>query len=412
LKIAFFHQNFPGQFLHLSKAMLDRGDEVLAFRRKQDKPRPTPVKTIEYATEESNINVLPNWLQETTTSLAIGARVARSALSQKKAGFHPDIVFAHCGWGEALFLKEIWPDAKIVLYCELYYHPNGKNTSFDKEIQKHDLSKASNMRLKNMLLLAQFEAADAFMAPTKWQAEQFPNRIARKMKIVHDGVDTDTIKKNNDAVFELENGNILTKSDKIITLVNRNLEPARGYHKFIRAIPEVLSKHQDAQVVIVGAENNGYGVKAPKGTSWKEFFLKQVRDNMDSQTLSRIHFVGRIDYNKYLSLLNVSTVHTYLTYPFVLSWSLIEAMASECAIVASNTPPVAEVISHGREGMLCDFHNHSDLAAKICHLLDNPSEREILGKKARAAVLAKYDLHSITLPQQMRWLDSLAIKRN
>jgi glycosyltransferase involved in cell wall biosynthesis len=197
----------------------------------------------------------------------------------------------------------------------------------------------------------------------------------------------------------------LTRADEVITFVNRNLEPYRGYHQFMRALPSILAERPRAEVVIVGGSGVSYGGRPPDGRTWQEIFLEEVRDRID---LRRVHFVGQIPYPQFLALLQVSTVHVYLTYPFVLSWSLLEAMSAGCAIVASDTAPVREAIVHGRTGRLVDFFDPARLAAETVALLADPAERARLGRQAREFAVGRYDLQGVCLPRQLAWVGELA----
>lgn len=204
------------------------------------------------------------------------------------------------------------------------------------------------------------------------------------------------------------NGDInLTKSDEIITFVNRNLEPYRGYHVFMRALPEVLKKRPNARVLIVGGDDVSYGARSKDGRKWKDIFIEEVRDKILVEDWKRVHFLGNIPYENFIPLLQISTVHVYLTYPFVLSWSLLEAMSVGCTIVASDTKPLHEAIKHNDTGRLVDFFNAQALAKEICSLLDNPDLREKLGENARAFAIKHYDLEKSCLPKQMAWINSL-----
>lgn len=318
------------------------------------------------------------------------------------------MIIAHPGWGESLFIKEVWPNAKLAIYCEFYYHSNGADVGFDPEFKKEDIGAPCRLRLKNANNILHFDIADAAMSPTYWQASTFPEPFRGKITVVHDGIDTNAIAPNA-AVGLTLNGNLqLTRNDEIITFVNRNLEPYRGYHIFMRALPQILSARPKARVLIVGGDDVSYGAKAPDGTSWKEIFFNEVRPQLSVEQLARIHFLGHIPYNTFIPLLQLSTVHVYLTYPFVLSWSLLEAMSVGCAIVASDTQPLHEAITECETGRLVDFFDVESLSRSIVELLENPQERARLGEAARRFAQENYDLESVCLPKQLAWTKQLA----
>jgi glycosyltransferase involved in cell wall biosynthesis len=250
-----------------------------------------------------------------------------------------------------------------------------------------------------------FDFADAGISPTLWQRDTYPHSFQSRISVIHDGIDTDMAISDPDAYVTINNIIKLNKSNEIITFVNRNLEPYRGYHIFMRSLPALLKERPNAHVIIVGGDKVSYGAAAPAGQSWKSIFLNEVVEHIDK---SRVHFVGNLSYKNFLKVLQVSTVHVYLTYPFVLSWSLLEAMSVGCAIVGSKTAPVEEVIENGVNGMLVDFFDKDSITHQIVKLLDNPKRRQELGQAARNTISARYDLKSICLPSQIAWSTTLA----
>jgi glycosyltransferase involved in cell wall biosynthesis len=249
--------------------------------------------------------------------------------------------------------------------------------------------------------------ADAAISPTHWQASTFPEPFRSKITVVHDGIDTEAVAPNP-AVSLTLNGNIkLIRADEVITFVNRNLEPYRGYHIFMRALPELLKRRPQARVLIVGADDVSYGARPAEGKKWKDIFASEVRPHISDADWARVHFLGHIPYQHFIPLLQLSTVHVYLTYPFVLSWSLLEAMSVGCAIVASDTQPLREAIRHDDTGRLVNFFDVPGLANDVCALLDDPVARQRLGANARAFAQATYDLKTVCLPRQLQWVQGL-----
>jgi glycosyltransferase involved in cell wall biosynthesis len=258
---------------------------------------------------------------------------------------------------------------------------------------------------KNINNLVQAELADGWLSPTRWQADTFPARIRERITVAHDGIDTARLVPNPNAYVTLNGQRKLAVGDEVITFVNRNLEPYRGYHSFMRALPLLQQMRPNARVVIVGADGVSYGSAAPGGASWKSVFLDEVRDRLD---MRRVHFVGMLPYKDFVSLLQVSMVHVYLTYPFVVSWSLLEAMSLGCAVVASDVAPVREFIEHDVNGRLTSFFDAQALAHAVAGLVESPADRARLGAAARASVQAGYDLWQHGLPAQIRWVEALA----
>ncbi|MBM5799061.1 MAG: glycosyltransferase, partial [Cyanobacteria bacterium K_Offshore_0m_m2_072] len=248
---------------------------------------------------------------------------------------------------------------------------------------------------------------DAGISPTHWQASTFPEPFRSRITVVHDGIDTQSVAPSP-AVSLTLNGNLtLTKQDEVITFVNRNLEPYRGYHVFMRALPEILKRRPNARVLIVGGDDVSYGARPEDGQKWKDIFAVEVRPQIADADWARVHFLGNIPYQYFIPLLQLSTVHVYLTYPFVLSWSLLEAMSVGCAIVASDTQPLHEAIRHDETGRLVDFFDGAVLANEVCALLDDPAARQRLGQNARQFAQANYDLQTVCLPRQLAWVEGL-----
>ena len=310
-----------------------------------------------------------------------------------------------------MFLKDVWPDAKMGIYCELYHLDSGESVNFDPEFETKDLrSNALRLRLRNLNNTLHFEAADAGISPTEFQASTFPEPFRSDISVIHDGIDTELVKPNPDAVLKISDDLSLTRDDEVITFINRNLEPYRGYHAFMRALPKLLKARPNAQVVLLGGDEVSYGSKPPAGKTWKQIYIDEVRDQISDEDWARVHYLGRVPYDTFLAMMQVSRLHIYLTYPFVLSWSLLEAMSAEAAILASDTAPVLEAIRDDETGMLTDFFDGDALVEKANALLEDPDKRARLGKAAREFVLKTYDLKAHCLPTQLEWVAKLAAK--
>lgn len=402
MKILFVHQNFPGQFKHLVPALQAQGHQVDVFTM-NNFAGGDGLRVHRYAaTKGTSADVHP-WLAEFETKVIRGDAAYRMALTIKEGGYTPDLIVAHPGWGESLFLKQVWPNAKLLVYCEFFYSAEGTDVGFDPEFPVSAVGNECRIRLKNINSLMHFDLADAGISPTEWQRSTFPEPFRSKIHVIHDGIDTERVKPDPNAWLQLDDLR-LTRDDEIITFVNRNLEPYRGYHIFMRALPAILAQRPNARVLIVGGDGVSYGAKAPAGKTWKQIFLDEVKDQLD---LSRVHFLGNLEYKHFLVLLQISRVHVYLTYPFVLSWSLLEAMASGCAIVASDTAPLREAIHDGETGVLVDFFDTAALTNQVVGLLDDPALRDRLGQHARAHAIQHYDLKKVCLPRMLNLINGL-----
>jgi len=414
LNILFVHQNFPAQFKHLAPALARQGHRVVALTMRQLEAGVWQgVRLQSYAVARGSTPGIHPWVQDFETKAIRGEACLRAALALRQEGFTPDLIVAHPGWGESLFLKEVWPRARLGLYCEFFYRLHGADTGFDPEFPPADaLGDACRLRLKNLNNLLHLEQADAGLSPTEWQASTFPSPFRDRISVVHDGIDTEVVAPRPDVSLNLGPGLALSRADEVITFVNRELEPYRGYHIFMRALPELLRRRPQARVLIVGGDGVSYGARPDPARygrrSWKEIFAAEVRGRIGDADWARVHFLGKLPYHLFVPLLQLSTVHVYLSYPFVLGWSLLEAMSAGCAIVASATAPLREAIVEGETGRLVDFFDSAGLAARVCALLDDPAQRGRLGAQARAFARERYDLRSVCLPRQMEWVRNLA----
>ena len=255
--------------------------------------------------------------------------------------------------------------------------------------------------------------ADAGLSPTHWQANTYPKDFRKKITVIHDGIDTNVLAPNANATLTLNDSLKIGRNDEVLTFVNRELEPLRGYHTFMRSLPEILRRRPKLEVLIVGGNAVSYGPKpVDSDLSWRDIFASEVRPKMNEQEWNRIHFVGKISYPHFITLLQVSTVHVYLSYPFVLSWSMLEAMSIGCTVVASDTDPVKEMIEHNKTGRLINFFDHKQLCETVLSLLDQPLERERIGRNARNFIKNELDLSEKCIPQQVQWIESLCHSNN
>lgn len=411
MNILFIHQNFPGQFKFLAPALVQQGHTVVAMTMQKTEAKDWQgVQLVKYSANRGTTPNVHPWVSDFETKTIRGEACFRAALQMQAQGFTPDVIISHPGWGESLFLKEVWPQAKLAIYCEFYYHSHGADVGFDPEFPVKDAGDVCRLRLKNINNLMHFETADAGISPTYWQASTFPQAFRDKITVIHDGIDTDTLIPNPQVSLNLNTQNgeqiTLTKSDEVITFVNRNLEPYRGYHTFMRALPDLLNRRPKARILIVGGDDVSYGARPEQG-KWKDIFAAEVRSHISDADWQRVHFLGNLPYQYFIPLLQLSTVHVYLTYPFVLSWSLLEAMSVGCTIVASDTQPLHEAIKHNETGKLVNFFDHAGLAEQVCQLLDQPEERQRLSNNARAFAQANYDLKTVCLPRQLEWVEGL-----
>jgi glycosyltransferase involved in cell wall biosynthesis len=404
VKLVFVHQNFPGQFLHLAPEMQRRGHDVRAITEAANKvSADVPILRYTHAAQEVDPKATRLGRNFTTMSDR-GVSVARFCQRLRAEGYVPDVIYGHSGWGETLFLKEVWPEAKLLVFAEFYYRGRGADSDFDSEFQVAGFDQTMIAQSRAAYLAQALVHADKGVSPTEWQASTHPPLLRGQLQVIFDGVDCDRLAPNPDARFALPDGTELKPGDEVLTFVNRNLEPYRGYHIFMRALPQVLAARPGARVVIVGGDEVSYGSKPKDGGSWKDLILNEVKDRLD---LSRVHFTGKLPYDRLVDLIHVSRVHAYLTYPFVLSWSMVETMAAGTLVIGSNTAPVAEMIEDGVTGRLVDFFDVPAWSAALTDALARPEAYLGMRDAARRMVRERYDLRSVCLPRQVELLTRL-----
>jgi glycosyltransferase involved in cell wall biosynthesis len=387
MNILFVHNNFPAQFRNLAEALAGRLDCRVAAVGSQTAQSMPNVELRRYRMPAFNVGQTHPFARRFDVECRRATEVLYVLTQLRESGFVADLIVGHCGWGETLPLRSVFPDAKIVIYCEYYYRPDGQDVHFEAESPQFGVDGLLALHCKNASTLLSLAQADMGLSPTEWQRQTYPQEYHGKIRVVHEGVDGKRLRPDQSAQFALPDGTVLRKGQEILTYVARNLEPMRGFHIFMRALPEILAARPGAQVVIAGGDGVSYGAAPPDGSSWKSIYLDEVASRID---LSRVHFLPMLPYDDYVRLLQVSRVHVYLTYPFVLSWSLVEAMAIGCVIVGSDTPPVREAITHETDGLLTPFHEPAALAAKVVRVLADPAAFARLGERARATALARF----------------------
>ena len=402
MNLLFVHQNFPGQFRHLAPHFARTGHRVIALAITG--PGLPGIEMHRYQPRRStNLETHP-WAQDFETKMIRGEACAEAAAKLKAQGFAPDVIIANPNWGESLFLKDVWPRARILTLIEFFYAARGLDFDFDPEFFTPGLAHDARLRARNAHLLMAMADMDCGVSPTRFQRDTVPAAYRGRVSVIFEGVDTAVVRP--DAAVRLTvQGRTLRPGDEVVTFVNRNLEPYRGYHIFMRALPEILKRRPQAVVLMVGGDGSSYNSPAPEGKTWKQIYLDEMKGRLD---LNRVFFLGQIAWADYLKVLQISACHVYLTYPFVLGWSCIEAMSAGCLIVGSATPPVEEAIEHGKHGLLVDFFDLAALSETVAGALARPQQHAPLRAAARQRAIERYDLATVCLPRQVQLVESLA----
>ncbi|MBN9509400.1 MAG: glycosyltransferase [Alphaproteobacteria bacterium] len=391
MRYLFVHQNFPGQYLHLLREIAGVPGNEIVFISEPNANAIEGVRRILYTPPKPDQESVHYVARDFDFAARRAEIVAGMAMNLKRLGFSPDIILGHHGWGELLNLPDVWPDVPLLGYFEFYYHTNGQDVDFDSEfpIASDRFPRIRAMNVVNHLALALNQHGQT---PTRWQLTRYPSWAQQRIRLIREGARLDVCRPDPEACrqdFAIGEFRV-TQGEKLVTYVARNLEPYRGFHIMMRALPHLLSARPDVKVVMVGGDDVSYGARLAEGT-WREHFQKQLAGKYDA---SRVLLPGQIPYDTYLKMLQRSDAHVYLTYPFVASWSLREALAMGCAIVAADVEPVSEFITHDRNGLLIPALDPKNLAATVQHVLEDNKLNQRLRTGARRYAERHLDMHA------------------
>ena len=409
MRVLFIHQNIPGQFRHLIAALCaDAGNSVwglggvdAAARARVLLPR---LNRVSYTAPPAAAEAHP-WLVDVDAQVRRGQVVARALQQLRDKGVAFDVIVAHPGWGEAMFVKDVFAATPLLTYFEFFYAASGADVGFDPEFPTGPES-AQRLRVRNLPHLGALNACDAGFTPTRWQHGRLPREYQGRVAVVHEGIDTHAVRPDPAARFEWQ-GRVFAAGQPVVTYVARNLEPYRGIHVFLRALPALLAAVPHARVLVVGGDDVSYGLPAPHPDGWRAALAQELAAAGTPLDASRVHFVGKLPHAEYVKVLQVSAAHVYLTYPFVLSWSMLEAMSAGALVIGSATPPVQEVIVDGENGRLVDFFDRGALVAALSAALREPARERPLREAARATVVQRYDLRRC-VPPALKLIQALA----
>ena len=401
--ICFVHQYFPGQFKRLAKHFVDEGHDVIAFHRGLVDGRSSNqidgVRVIEYGQglppqpETGALDAL-EWFIRESADLASIADDLRT-----EEGLRPDLVYSHTGWGRAAYLHDVFTRAKHVKYCEWFYNNRMSSTEF-LHPGGRDLPSRMATSTLNLQILGDLAYGHKLIAPTEWQKSQFPLAMRDNIEVVPDGIDMDFFSPKPDATFTLPNGRVVSRRDRLVTYATRGADPFRGFGQFIEALGRLQAIDPTVEAIILGDRKIYYG--SDHGTE-SHFDAVIAEAQIDP---SRTHFLGKLDYASYRDVLRVSSAHVYLTVPFVLSWSCLEAMATGCAVIGSETAPVTEFVTDGENGLLANFFDTEELAERMAEMLDAGARADAMRVKARETVMRRWSA-GVAIDRHMAIVDEL-----
>lgn len=404
MKLLFVHQNMPGQYRELVQWLAASGEhEIVFLTQRKAPPKIAGVRSVIYKTHHTAKEEAYALVKTWENAAGSGFAAAMAVRQLKNEGFVPDIIIGHVGWGEMTFLREILPDTPQIGFFEYYYSTKGGPVGFDPESPVSDHAPFI-MYGHNVVPNMNIETVDVAHSPTMWQRNRFPESFHDKIYICHDGIRTDKLTPKKDVTLNLGRIGEISREDEIITYMARNLETTRGFHVLMRALPHLQKLRPNARVLIVGGNDTSYGGKNKHEGGLRGQMEAEVGHLLDWQ---RLHFIGQVPYADFMKIIQISRCHIYLTMPFVLSWSLLEAMSMEATIVASDVAPVREAVTHGETGMLVDFFDPQALAEQVADVCANPQNYAHLGPAARQHVVSTYDFHSVCLPEHIRQINAL-----
>ena len=389
-KILFLHTNFPAQYRRLLPYLKDKGGFDIRVGTLKENKQKIEVPHVRFAQHREARREIHPALTRTENAVLTGQAAYTALHAFRRDNWIPDLICAHSGYGAGLFAKDVFPDSKYLAYHEWYF--NGALTDDGQPASADDHNGLVRGRMANVPFLVDLAAMDLGITPTRYQHSQFPTAFQPHIRVLHDGVDTDFYTPSNSATVNLAKGGSLTQDSEVITYVARGMEPYRGFPQFMEAVSKVQKQNPNVHTIIAGQDRVAYGSRRKDGQTYKEHALKTLDLDM-----SRIHFPGLVNFETLRELFRISSVHVYLTAPFVLSWSMIEAMSAGCIVLGSDTPPVQEVIRDGEHGFLVDLLDSDKIAERILDIVKNNASLGEVRRKARENILLNYDAKN-TLP--------------
>jgi glycosyltransferase involved in cell wall biosynthesis len=301
------------------------------------------------------------------------------------AQLDPSVIIAHSGFGSSVFLRELY-SCPIINLFEYFYHARHNDMGFRPDFPSSELDRLRTHG-RNAMILMDLNACTRGYAPTAWQKSLFPAEWSSKLDVLHDGIEMDQWTRRS--VPRRIADKAIDQDTRIVTYVARGLESMRGFDIFMRVANRIAREMPNVLFVVVGSDRVCYGndLNHIKTKTFREHVIQTVGPD-----LSRFRFLGMVPRTTLVDLWSLSDLHLYLTVPFVLSWSLLNALACECPVLASDVAPVREIIRHGETGLLADFFDVDGLANQALAVLQDPASYRALGQAGRRLIDAEYSL--------------------
>ncbi len=389
MHIVWIHQNFPAQFGHIAKRLADGQKVRSTFVTNRPPAKPVGIEVVPYQIRGGATRHNSYFTRTFENSVAHAHGVYEAC---KQWGGRPDLVVAHSGFGSSLFLRELW-NCPIINYFEYFYHPHDSDLDFRPNMPAAERDVLRSY-CRNAMLLLDLENCDAGYCPTDWQRSRFPAVYQPKLTTVFDGVDTQVWKRHADAPRTIAD-RVIPADTRIVTYVSRGFESMRGFDVFIQAAKRIYQAYPNVIFAVVGSDRIAYGgdQRFTRGQSFREHVLSQ-----DEYDLSKFIFTGMLPSPALAQLWSIADLHIYLTVPFVLSWSLFNALACGATVLASDTEPVRELITDRENGLLTDFFDVETLASQAVDVLNTPEDFAHLRRAGERLIEERYSLET-TLPK-------------
>ena len=385
MRLLVSHTNFPAQFRRLVPAWVEQGHDVVFLSRSHEwhALKPEGFRLLQYSLHrQAGGAAIHPYLRRFEQAVVEGQAAYRAAISLREEGWVPDCIVNHVGFGNGLYLSDAFPEARRIGLFEWFYRSENSDVDF---LPPRQVPPDQQLRLRtwNAQALLEFAACHHAVVPTNWQRCQFPPALQQRLQVIHEGVDTTRLASLRAAGLPRPSALPSDPEIEVLTYVSRCFEEYRGFPQAIEAIARLQQRRPQLHVLLVGHDGTAYGQARADGRGWAAW----ARETLPLDP-ARTHWLGSLQEAEYHQVLACSTVHLYLTVPFVLSWSLLEAMAAGCAIVASATPPVQEVLEHDRSALLIDFFDVEAQAQALESLLDSAELRTRLATEAQARAQA------------------------
>ncbi len=402
MHILFIHQNYPAQFGLIAAYLAQTRGFRCTFLSEDTPGFADGVDRIRYAMS-GGATAHNHFCTRTFENVVCRSVSAYEAL-KARPDIRPDLIVAHAGFLSTVYLRELY-DCPIVNYFEYFYHTHNSDMDFRPDFPTNEQNRL-RARTRNAHLLLDLSNCDVGYSPTLWQTSLFPAEFRPKIRTIFDGVDTSFWRPMPHGQRRVA-GCDFPEGLRIVTYVSRGMESLRGFDQFMKAAKILCQLRRDVLFVVVGNDRICYSADAEftGGKTFKEWVLAQ-----DQYDLSRFLFTGLLPPNELAKLFSITDLHVYLTAPFVLSWSLMNALACGATVLASDTAPVREMIVDGENGLLVDFFNPEKIAHQAGEILDRPQEYKHLGLAGVRLIGANYSLDQALPRMLLLYEEAIAIR--